>query len=335
VDLRAGRPVSVVADSDPVDGLPAGGLQVGLVAPTPPDPLGDAVAAAAGADVAVVVVGGDDQWETEGRDRSSFALPDGQADLVAAICRANPATVVVLNCGSPVDLDGLLDAPAIMVAWYPGQEAGEAITDVLVGDADPGGRLPTTFGRHLHDWASDAHFPGADGVVAYAEGLRVGYRGFDADGIEPVFCFGHGLSTATIEWGEPVLSADEVAAAGLSPTRASTQAAVVSLRLSNTGSRPGTEVVQVYLAPLGGDVAHGPGTAADPSGSRRPPQHLAGFAKVHLGPGESRVVEVPVRTAGLRRWVQGRGWVVPTGDWEVRVSASSRDHRGRLRLRVT
>ncbi len=305
VQLEAGTPVSVEAVTSPVDGVPVGGMAIGHLEPVADEPLASAVQAAAAADVAVVVVGGNDQWETEGADRAGFDLPSGQPELVEAVCAANDRTVVVVNCGAPVDLSCAAQAAAVLLCWYPGQEAGEAIADVLLGESDPGGRLPTTWGRQLSDWESDSNFPGGDGVVRYEEGLRVGYRDFDSAGTEPAFCFGHGMSTTTFQWSDAAIDAGSRTA---------------SVRVTNTGPRRGTEVVQCYVT--------------DP-GTNRPPQRLAGFAKVHLSPGEDAVVEIPIGEPSLRQWDESRGeWVVPTGLREVRLSASSRDHRHRLELAV-
>ncbi len=322
IQLEEGVPVPIEAVTTPIEGVPLGGLSIGHSEPEDPDPLARAVEAAGRADIAVVVVGGDDQWETEGTDRAGFDLPGGQPDLVRAVVAANPNTIVLVNCGAPVSLDCAQDAPALLQVWYPGQEAGEAIADVLVGDADPGGRLPTTFGHRLTDWASDNGFPGAAGTVSYDEGLNMGYRGFDSAGIEPAFCFGHGLSTATFHWATASLTTGSLDAASVAEGPGECAVDVV---VTNTGSTPGTEVVQCYLSPTSGHVVD----------SARPPQHLAGFAKVYLGPGESTTVRIGIGWTALRRWEPGSGWTVPTGTWEVRVSASSRDHRFRLPLRLT
>ena len=320
VHLSAGRPVLIEASTRPLAGIPAGGLAIGHSEPRAADPLAAAVAAARAADVAVVVVGGDDQYETEGADRATMALPEGQNELIDAVIDANPDTIVLLNVGSPVDLTAAVRARALIQMWYPGQEAGEAVADVLTGAADPGGRLPTTFGRSIDDWSSNRNFPGGAGTVHYDEGLLVGYRDFDANGTEPVFCFGHGLSTTEFEWSNPTLDASihssDVLEGGAPVT--------ATVTVTNTGDRPGAEVVQCYLHGL-------EGRTADPT---RPPQHLAGFAKVHLGPSESARVVIELGWTALRRWQPEEGWIVPTGTWEVRLSRSSRDHVERLTLEV-
>ena len=161
-----------------------------------------AAAVAAGADVAVVVVGTDDDWETEGEDQAGLALPLDQDELVAAVVAANPNTIVVVNTGSPVTMPWLESVPAVLQLWFPGQELGDALVDVLTGDAEPGGRLPVTFPRRLEDTPAFAHYPGAgDGTAVYAEGLLIGHRWYDREDIEPLFPFGHGLGYTTFELG--------------------------------------------------------------------------------------------------------------------------------------
>jgi beta-glucosidase len=262
--LEAGRPVELVIEHAK-ESTGVGGLRVGLhVAPA-----GDAVAEAAElartADAAVVVIGLDAEWESEGGDRASLALPGRQDELVAAVCAAQPRTAVVVNAGAPVEMPWADAAPALVWAWYGGQEAGRAIADVLLGASDPGGRLPTTFPRRLEDVACHARrdpavYPGRGGKVRYAEGVLVGYRHFDAHGIAPRFPFGHGLSYARFEYGPLAVNGDSV-----------------RLTVRNAGERAGTEVVQLYAAPLD-------------AGPAEPPQQLAAFAKLDLLPGESRAV---------------------------------------------
>ena len=163
VELEAGRRYEVEVDYPAEPGELVRGLVVGA-APVPGgDHIERAAAAAAGADLAIVIVGTDDDWETEGEDRTSLALPGDQDELVAAVVAANPNTVVVLNTGSPVTMPWLDDVPAVLQLWFPGQEIGDALADVLTGDAEPGGRLPVTFPRRLEDTPAFAHHPGTDG----------------------------------------------------------------------------------------------------------------------------------------------------------------------------
>jgi beta-glucosidase len=318
VELAAGEEFRIEAVTTPLEGLPVGGLAIGHAEPEEQDPVASAVAAATDADVAVVVVGGNDEWETEGHDRAGFELPGGQPELVRAVCASNRNTVVVVNCGSPVDLSCARDAAAVLLCWYPGQEGGDAVADVLLGDADPAGRLPSTWGRRQSDWPSDPFFPGDGEEVDYGEGFDLGYRGFDRLGVEPAFCFGHGLGFADFDWTDARtdrqrIDTGELLAGGFLEA---------SVTLTNTSNRTGSEVVQCYLSPTGGCAVR----------EDRPPQHLAGFQKVELAPGETTRVSIPLDMVAFRRWESG--WVLPSGDWTVRLSASSRDHRFELPLRT-
>src|SRR5690606_3486575 len=192
-------------------GLPAG-LRIGFAPPEPADALERAVATARDADAAVVVVGLDEDWETEGRDRDSFALPGRQDELVAAVAAANPRTIVVVNAGSPIAMPWADDAAALVQLWYPGQEGGHALADVLFGDADPGGRLPLTIPARMEDTPAFLSCPGDALTLRYDEGVFVGHRWYDARGIAPRFPFGHGLSYARFAWGPLRVLRDGLAA---------------------------------------------------------------------------------------------------------------------------
>ena len=184
------------------------GMKVGLRRPSSPELLDRAVAAAADADAVIVMVGTNDDWETEGEDRTSMDLPGRQDELVARAVAANPNTAVVVNTGSPVTMDWADDAPAIVQAWFGGQEMGNALADVLFGDAEPGGRLPTTFPVRLEHNPSYGNFPGEYGELRYGEGVLMGYRWYEARHLPTRFPFGHGLSYSTFTIGEPTVSTD-------------------------------------------------------------------------------------------------------------------------------
>jgi beta-glucosidase len=268
-----------------------------------------AVAAAAAADVAVVVVGSNAEWESEGEDRNDLHLPLDQDELVRRVIAANPRTVVVLNCGAPVAMPWLADAAAVVVAWMPGQEGGEAIADVLTGAAEPGGRLPTTWAHDLRDTPSFLHYPGAAGVERYGEELWVGHRWYDARGIEPMVPFGHGGSYTTFAWGAPTLigSGSEI---------------TVEVPVTNTGARSGCEVVQVYVQPIAPPVL-------------RPVRHLAGFAKVRLAPGETTTATIDLDERSFARWdVATSAWKVDAGEYGIVVAASAADLRGTVTHRI-
>jgi beta-glucosidase len=312
-DLDAGRTYEVVLEAPPEPGdnhVAMTDVGIEPVAADPDARFVEAEQAAAAADVAVVVVGSDSDWETEGADRDTIELPVRQDELVRRVVAANPRTVVVLNCGAPMLLPWLDDVPAVLLAWYPGQEAGDAIVDVLVGAAEPAGRMPTTWARAERDTPSFLHYPGEAGVVRYGEELHVGHRWYDARGIEPMVPFGHGGSYTTFEWGEPTLTGEGTDV-------------VVEVPVANVGDRPGSDVVQVYVAQQRPPVV-------------RPPKELAGFAKVHIGPGEHTVARVVLGERSFARWdVARHAWTVDPGPYDIVVAASAVDeHRRRTHVIV-
>ena len=267
--------------------------------------------AAAEADVAVVVVGTTPEWETEGADRPTLDLPGRQAELVRAVCAAQPATVVVLNAGAPVTVDWADAAGALLQWWLPGQEGAEALAGLLVGDTDPTGRLPMTFPVRIEDSAAHGAFPGEDGRVVYREGLRSGYRHHDHTGVAPAFAFGHGLAYTSFAYdgAEVALGAGGTGVA-------------VRVGVTNVGGRAGTEVVQLY--------ARCPGRPGDTA-----PQELVGFATVRLGPGERAVAEAAVDPRAWTWWSVDDGtWARDPGPVELVVASSSRDPRAMVALDV-
>jgi beta-glucosidase len=267
----------------------------------------EAVALAARSDAAVVVVGYSFRLESEGFDRASLELPRGQNELIQAVAAANKHTVVVVAAGSPIDMRGWIPSvPAVLYAWYGGQEAGHAVGDLLFGRAVPSGKLPLTFPRRLEDSTAYGHYPGVDRHVEYAEGVFVGYRGFDAKHVEPLFPFGHGLSYTTFSYGALQVSSPSVKLGGT---------VSVSLQVRNSGTRAGDEVVQLYLK----DVE---------SSLPRPPQELKGFQRIHLEPGEARTLIFSIDRAAMSFFDARKGvWVAEPGAFEVLVGASSRDIR--------
>lgn len=298
VPMTAGEPRRIVVELSFPGGDPMGGLQLGCIEPEPTDAFDRAVAAATDADAAVVVVGTNPDWETEGHDRTWFGLPGRQVELIRAVAAVNPRTVVVVNAGSPVDVSWLGEVPACLWVWFGGQEMGHALADVLFGAADPGGRLPCTFPRRLEDTPAFTSYPGELGEVHYGEGVFIGHRWYDARGIEPAVPFGHGLSYATWEYRSVAVDGDS---------------AVVEV--VNVGDRPGTEVVQVYAG-------------NDASEVLRPPWVLAGFARIHAGPGEAVTVRVPLERAAFAHWDHTLGrWVDEAGTHRVAAGRSSRDLR--------
>lgn len=311
VRLEAGRPCKLRIEYTFEGSVLMGGLNVGCLRPIPDDLLERAVATAAGADAAVIFAGSNADWETEGRDRTSMALPGRQAELIERVAAANPRTVVVLNAGAPVEADWIDAVPSALAVWYPGQEAGNAISDVLFGDRNPAGRLPTTWPRRLQDNPAFVNYPGENGEVIYGEGIFVGYRYYEAKQIEPRFAFGHGQSYTTFGYGE--LRTERERVGPDDPIR-------VWIDVTNTGERRGQEVVQLYVE--------------DPeSRLARPPKELRSFRKIELDPGETRTVAFELDRRALSYYDPARSdWVAEPGVFELLVGASSRDIRSRAQV---
>ncbi|MFE7577363.1 glycoside hydrolase family 3 C-terminal domain-containing protein [Streptomyces sp. NPDC057521] len=304
VELTAGREVEVVA----LRSLAPGSGVATILAAAPPagdaeTALAEAVAAARAADVAVVVVGTTEQSESEGHDRENLDLPEGQDALVRAVVRANPRTVVVVNAGGPVALPWHTRVPALLLTWFPGQEAGDGLADVLFGHAEPSGRLPTTWAAAQADVPVLGTAPDGDGRLHYAEGPHIGYRAWLRSGAAPAYWFGHGLGYTG--WAYEELTAPAAVRAG--------EPFDVRVRVRNTGRRRGREVVQVYLARSGSAV-------------ERPVRKLIGYAAVVAEPGQSAVAVVRVEGRALAHWSPGgRGWETEAGAFTLLGGRSAGD----------
>ncbi|GAA2645761.1 glycoside hydrolase family 3 protein [Streptomyces vastus] len=262
----------------------------------PDELIAEAAEAARAADTAVVVVATTERVESEGFDRKDLRLPGRQDDLVRAIAAANPNTVVVVNSGSPVELPWRDEVAAVLLDWFPGQEGGAALADVLTGAYEPGGRLPTTWGS-LTD-APVTQVTPVDGELPYTEGVFIGYRAWQKEGRTPSYAFGHGFGYT--DW-----TYESVKVEGGTAT----------VRVTNSGTRVGREVVQVYLAP----------TEAD---AERPVRWLAGFAGVEAGPGESVEVGVELPRRAFEIWDEtANSWAFVKGSYEVEAGRSIADLR--------
>lgn len=267
--------------------------------------LDEAVAAARESDAALVFVGYSWKLETEGKDRPTMELPEGQNELVQAVAAVNKKTIVILNGGDSVNLSKWVgDVPGLVDAWYGGEEGGNAISDVLFGDVNPSGRLPFTFLRRLEDSPSYGNYPGDNLHVKYAEGIYVGYRYFDKHAEStPLFPFGYGLSYTSFAFSDLKLPKSMT---GEKP-------ATVSVVVRNTGNRKGAEVVQMYVG--------NPGATVD-----RPVRELKGFERVELAPGESRTVTFHLDRRALSFYDTGKhAWTAQPGRFEISVGSSSRD----------
>ena len=251
------------------------------------DMMDRAVAAAASADAVIVIVGTNNDWETEGHDRHSLDLPGDQAALIEQVSRANANTVVVVNAGAPVTTEWAAEAPAVLQAWFGGQEMSNALVDIVFGDAEPSGRLATTFPECIEHTPSFGNFPGEHGQIRYGEGVLVGYRWYEARKLAVPFAFGHGLSYTSFEIGVPQ------AAPTYSPSSDGTISVVVAV--TNTGNRRGAEVIQGYVGAVDALVV-------------RPPKELKAFAKVMLDPGETVAVTLTFDSRSFAYWNPGNAY---------------------------
>ncbi|MFE9836534.1 glycoside hydrolase family 3 C-terminal domain-containing protein [Streptomyces sp. NPDC005551] len=303
VHLTAGRTARLVARR----ALAAGTGRATVVSAAPPGPdaeeaLAAAVRAAGEADAAIVVVGTTEHGETEGHDRTGLALGGRQDDLVRVVADANPRTVVVVNSGGPVELPWRARAGAILLTWFPGQEGGAGLADVLFGRTEPGGRLPTTWAAGLADAPVTRTRP-EQGRLAYDEGLHIGYRAWLREHREPAYWFGHGFGYTS--WCYENVSVPSAIEAGAPFT--------VRADVRNTGRRPGREVVQVYLARPGSE-------------RERPVRWLAGWAAVSAAPGETVTARVHVPARALRHWSpEEHAWRTEPGRYRVLAGRSAGD----------
>jgi beta-glucosidase len=326
--LEAGTPVDLVVEFSNENATLLAGATIGLASLVDRDLLTEAETVAADADVAIVVVGTNDDWETEGRDRDLFELPGDQPELIRRVAAANERTIVVVNAGGPHGMDWLDVPAAVLQVGFGGQELGEALVDILLGDADPGGRMPTSIPKLFDHAPAALNYPGENSVVRYGEGIFVGHRWFDRRQIEPLIPFGYGLSYGSYEWGPPQLTAQ-------APTDFSI-ALRLDLEIANVGHRPGSEVVQIYVEPLESRLA-------------RPVRELKGFAKLEIQPGQSATATIelgarafayfdpgdpdfaamndamPVPTGVGKERRTEPGWYVEPGHYRVHAARSSAD----------
>jgi beta-glucosidase len=247
---------------------------------------------------------------TEGRDHL-LTLGGNQDELIEAIAAANPHTVLLLKTGSAILMPWVDKVPAILEAWYPGEEDGNAVAAVLFGDVNPSGKLPITFPRDLTDLPANTpeQYPGVQGAARYSEGIFVGYRHFDAQKIEPLFPFGYGLSYTTFTCKNLAIAPQNV-----STNCDSGQTVVVGVDVTNTGKRFGEAVVELYVGI--------PSSRAIP----QPPAQLKGFEKVALKPGQTRHVRLKLGARSFAYWdTNAHGWKMAPGTYRIMIGSSSRD----------
>ncbi|HEU5226954.1 MAG TPA: glycoside hydrolase family 3 C-terminal domain-containing protein [Ktedonobacteraceae bacterium] len=281
-------------------------VRLGLLPPIPADAIERAARLAAASDTAIVCVGFGGEWQSEGFDRPDLELPGLQHALVEQVAAANPRTIVVLNTGSPITMPWLDRVAAVIQCWYPGQECGNAIADVLFGDVVPSGKLPQTFPMRLEDNPTYLNFPGENGRIYYGEGIFVGYRYYDKKRVAPLFPFGFGLSYTTFSYSPLRLSAQEI-----EPD----DTLQVSVDVTNMGQRAGKEVVQLYVRDKQARLL-------------RPEKELKAFAKTHLEPGECKTITLSIGRSALAYYDDRvHQWVAEAGEFDVLVGASSQDIR--------
>ena len=279
VELHGGSTAEVVIDYSSEGASVVRGVQISYQAPEPVDLMDRAVAAAAAADVAIVIVGTTDEWESEGHDRTSLHLPGRQDELVHRICAANASSVVLVNTGAPAQLDWVDEAAAVLMAWFGGQEMAPAIAEVLYGEAEPAGRLPVSLPLRIEHTPAFGAFPGENHHTPYAEGLLLGYRWYDSRRLPVAFPFGHGGSYTSFEWSAPRLTG-----AGVDLT--------LEVDVTNTGDRRGAEVVQLYVEPPEAPLF-------------RPRRELKGFDKLWLDPGQTGTATIGLDRRSFACWDPG------------------------------
>ena len=278
-------------------------VQIGMQPPDQFDLMEEAINLAKEADAVVLIVGTNSDWETEGNDRANLDLPSNQNELIETICKLNKNTVVVLNTGSPCEMPWIDNANAILQCWFPGQEFGNSLADILIGKVNPSGKLPTTFPKKLSDTPAYSTYPGKDLQMDYEEGLFIGYRWYDRESIEPLFPFGHGLSYTSFEYSN--LRAI--------PPKGDSSVAAFEVDITNTGDVAGKEVLQGYIT-------------VNKSQIERPQKELKKFEKISLEPGETKKVKFELSEKDLSFWsTENNAWQVEPAEYLFSIGASATD----------
>lgn len=269
------------------------------------DLITEAVNAAKTSDVAIIFAGTNANYESEGFDRKDLILPNEQNKLIKEISSANKNTIVVLATGSPVLMnEWISNVSGLIEAWFAGEQAGNAITEVLLGETNPSGKLPMTFPKRWEDCSAFATYKKEDGTTRYEDGIYVGYRHFEKNKIKPLFPFGYGLSYTTFEYSRLKLSSKEMNKGGKLSA---------SFNLKNTGQVRGAEVAQLYIKDLQSSVD-------------RPEKELKRFEKISLNPGEEKIVEFEIDKQALSFFDPAqKNWVAESGEFEILIGSSSED----------
>ncbi|MDO5035229.1 MAG: glycoside hydrolase family 3 C-terminal domain-containing protein, partial [Actinomycetaceae bacterium] len=279
-------------------------LNIGEPFGNPDEEIERAVEAARNSEVAIVVVGTNERVESEGHDRENLDLPGRQDELVTRVAEVNKNTIVIVNAGAPVLMPWFDEVAAVLLVWFPGQEMGNAIADVLSGDAEPGGRMPTTWPKPGAIIAPE-NVP-TDGDLHYSEGLYIGYRAYAKEGIEPQIPFGFGLGYTTWEFGEAEPTEPTVDEPEYDNYNPYAPANAVTFTVTNTGERAGKTVAQVYLENLDTQID-------------RPLRWLVGYAPVYAEPGETKQVTVDIPRRYMEYW-NGIDWEAEAGDYGIVIA---------------
>jgi beta-glucosidase len=283
-------------------------VHIGHQPPHADDLIGEAVKLAKKSDLVVLIAGLNKEWETEGSDRVDMKLPGQQDELIKRVVKANPNTIVVLNAGSALEMPWVARVPAILQLWYAGQEQGNALADILFGDVNPSGKLPTTFPIRLEDNPAYINYPGENGKVRYGEGIFVGYRYYDKKDVAPLFPFGHGLSYTKFKYGNVRLSSKKISA---------NEKLTVKVDITNAGKVAGKEIVQLYVHDVKSTFA-------------RPEKELKAFEKIELKPKQTKTVTFVLDREAFWYFNDAKNtWDTEAGEFEILVGASSRDIRSR------
>jgi len=278
--------------------------------PNQQNPIEDAIRIAAEADAAIVFVGLSNLFEGGMNDRKDIILPEGQDELISAVAKANTKTIVVLINGTPIAMPWLDEVAAVVEAYYPGQEGGDAIARVIFGDVNPSGKLPETFPKRLQDNPSYSFFPGQKRRVLYEEGIYVGYRHYDTRGIKPLFPFGYGLSYTEFEYSNLRIEQNR------------DDTVCVTLDVKNVGKSVGDEVVQLYVRDIKASVD-------------RPNKELKAFAKIAMLSGQTKQAELFLKRDAFAFFSpKQKRWIVEPGEFELLIGSSSRDIRLRGKIKV-
>lgn len=259
------------------------------------------------ADVVLIAAGLTKIFECEGFDRESMNLPGAQNQMIKDLAKVNPNTIIILTNGTPVSMmDWIDDVPAVLEAFYPGQEEGNALADILFGNVNPSGKLPVTFPKYYKDSPAYKYYPGVNSQLTYSEGIYVGYRYYDTKNVEPLFPFGYGLSYTNFAYSGLKIDKEKI-----SPK----DVLNIELMVKNTGNVPGDEIVQLYI--------HDAKSKVD-----RPKKELKGFKRISLKAGESKKVKLKIDKTALSFYdVETKSWMAEPGEFEILIGSSSKDIR--------